>query len=171
MKMNLSGSGSSRELFESVAAFLKRLNLAPQSEDLERPWGGFFTFGEEQARDFLGVFFPELSHETLRRNGRLSPKILMVEPCKKLSWQYHHRRAEIWKSLHGNAGVFVSATDLSGPLITLKEDNTIQIAQGQRHRLVGLETWGVIAEVWIHSDPDAPSDENDTVPLEDDAVR
>jgi mannose-6-phosphate isomerase len=171
MKMNLSGSGSSREIFEAVAAFLKRLNLEPQSEDLERPWGGFFTFGEERARDFLEIFFSERSHEILGRSGRLSPKILMVEPRKKLSWQYHHRRAEIWKSLHGNAGVFVSATDQPGPLLTLEEDNTIQIAQGQRHRLVGLETWGVIAEIWMHSDPDSPSDENDIVRLEDDFGR
>lgn len=95
----------------------------------------------------------------------------MVEPRKKLSWQYHHRRSEIWKSLHGTVGMFVSATDLPGPLITLKEDNTIQIAQGQRHRLVALETWGFIAEIWLHTDPDAPSDENDIVRLEDDFGR
>ena len=171
MKMNLSGIGASREIFEAVAAFLKRQNLEPQSEDLERPWGGFFTFGEERARDFVGVFFPELSHETLRPNVRLSPKILMVEPRKKLSWQYHHRRAEIWKSLHGDVGVFVSATDLPGPCITLHEDKTIEIPQGQRHRLVGLDTWGVIAEIWMHSDPAALSDENDIVRLEDDFGR
>jgi mannose-6-phosphate isomerase-like protein (cupin superfamily) len=171
MKMNLPGSGSSREIFEAVAAFLKRLNLDPQSQDLERPWGGFFTFGEERAPDFQGMFFPELSREILSRSGRLSPKILMVEPRKKLSWQYHHRRSEIWKSLHGNVGVFVSATNLPGPLIALKDDNTIQIAQGQRHRLVGLETWGVIAEIWLHTDPHVPSDENDIVRLEDDFGR
>jgi mannose-6-phosphate isomerase-like protein (cupin superfamily) len=171
MKMNQPGSGSSREIFAAVATFLKRLTLDPQSQDLERPGGGFFTFGEERAPDFQGMFFPELFREILSRSGRLSPKILMVEPRKKLSWQYHHRRAEIWKSLHGDVGVFVSATDLPGPCITLHEDKTIEIPQGQRHRLVGLDTWGVIAEIWMHSDPAALSDENDIVRLEDDFGR
>lgn len=55
--------------------------------------------------------------------------------------------------------------------MNLEEDKTVQTQQRQRHRLVGLETWGVIAEIWMHSDPDAPSDENDIVRLEDDFGR
>jgi len=171
MKMDLSGKGSSREVFDAVAAFLKLHGLEPVSNDFQRPWGGFFAFAEAGAGDFLSAFYPELSHDTLRRNGRLSPKILMVEPRKKLSWQYHDRRAEIWKSLHGGVGVVTSATDMQGPCTTLQENETIHIAQGQRHRLVGLQTWGVIAEIWIHCDPDQPSDENDIVRLEDDFGR
>jgi hypothetical protein len=35
--------------------------------------------------------------------------------------------------------------------------------------LGGLETWGVIAEIWIHNAPSAPSDENDIVRLAEDS--
>jgi len=42
---------------------------------------------------------------------KLSPKILIVAPIKRLSWQYHHRRAEIWRVIQGQVGVVRSITD------------------------------------------------------------
>ena len=42
---------------------------------------------------------------------------------------------------------------------------------GERHRLVGLENWGVVAEFWQHTDPDHPSDEDDIVRVQDDYKR
>jgi mannose-6-phosphate isomerase-like protein (cupin superfamily) len=95
----------------------------------------------------------------------------MVEPHKKLSWQYHHRRAEIWKSIYREVGVVRSPTDIQGAVRILKEGEAIELSQGERHRLVGLETWGVVAEIWLHTDANAPSDEDDIVRLEDEFGR
>ena len=72
----------------------------------------------------------------------------------------------------GVAGVVTSETDAEGPLKKLEKEEIIQLKQGQRHRLVGLaEGWGVIAEIWRHTDATNPSDENDIVRVQDDFGR
>ena len=70
--------------------------------------------------------------------GKLSPKILMVESHKRLSWQYHRRRSEIWKLAAGTAGVVRSKTNQEGPLKQLQPGEVIRLDKGLRHRLVGL---------------------------------
>ncbi len=171
MRFELSEQATRQEVFGIVAEYLASQNLSVDAKDLERLWGGFFAISEEQTNLFVGLFFPELRVESLRGKGRLSPKVLMVEPRKKLSWQYHHRRAEIWKSIYRGVGVVSSLTDVEGGLRNLREEESIELAQGQRHRLVGLETWGVVAEIWLHTDPSHPSDEEDIVRLEDEFGR
>lgn len=42
---------------------------------------------------------------------------------------------------------------------------------GMRHRLVGLDNWGVVTEIWQHTDVEHPSDESDIVRLQDDFGR
>jgi len=66
------------------------------SHDFERQWGGFLVIDETQAQDFYNKFFDSLDVNTLKIGGKLSPKILIVKPEARLSWQYHIRRAEIW---------------------------------------------------------------------------
>jgi len=39
------------------------------------------------------------------------------------------------------------------------------------HRLIGTNTWGAVVEIWIHSDSDNPSDEDDIGRLQDDFSR
>ena len=41
----------------------------------------------------------------------------------------------------------------------------------ERHRLVGLDKIGVVAEIWIHTDSNNLSDENDIVRINDDYNR
>ena len=60
------------------------------SKDFERPWGGFLVVDENQSQDFSNQFFKGLDVETLKIGGKLSPKILIVKPKARLSWQYHH---------------------------------------------------------------------------------
>ena len=103
--------------------------------------------------------------------GKLSPKILLISPGIRLSWQYHHRRAEIWQVVQGSVGVISSATDVEGELRILKAGDEIRVKQGERHRLVGLKEWGVVAEIWQHTNPDYPSDEDDIVRVQDDFGR
>ncbi len=47
----------------------------------------------------------------------------------------------------------------------------MRIALGECHRLAGLEDWGVIAEIWQHTDIASPSDEQDIVRVADDHHR
>lgn len=141
------------------------------SKDSERPWGGFLVIDEEDGDKFIRSYFPEYTPEQLSISGKLSPKILIVAPNKKLSWQYHHRRAEIWKLISGTAGVVRSDDDTEKELIILNEGDTIELQQGERHRLVGLDRWGIIAEIWRHTDADNPSDEEDIVRVQDDFGR
>ncbi|HZI23492.1 MAG TPA: phosphoheptose isomerase, partial [Chryseolinea sp.] len=54
---------------------------------------------------------------------------------------------------------------------TLKVGEIIRLKQGQRHRLVGLDGWGMIAEIWQHTDASKPSDEDDIVRVQDDFGR
>jgi mannose-6-phosphate isomerase-like protein (cupin superfamily) len=103
--------------------------------------------------------------------GKLSPKILLVAPNKKLSWQYHHRRSEVWKLIRGEASIIRSETDQENPPTQMTIGDLVELKKGERHRLVGLSDWGIVAEIWIHTDPQNPSDENDIVRLQDDFGR
>ena len=141
------------------------------SKDFQRPWGGFLVIKENQAQDFANKFFDGIDVETLKIGGKLSPKILIVKPNSKLSWQYHHRREEIWKVFKGKVGVSRSHNNNQGPIIKLDEGNQIKLEKGERHRLIGLEDYSVLAEIWQHTDPNNPSDENDIVRLSDEYGR
>jgi mannose-6-phosphate isomerase len=157
--------------FKKVSDLLEDLHLKIVTEDKERPWGGFYVIDETQAAQFAKKFFPEEDFEKLKISEKLSPKILMVAPHKRLSWQYHHRRAEIWRCIDGEVAVATSKTDEEENKHILKVGDKIKLQQGKRHRLIGLEGWGVVAEIWQHTDSANPSDEDDIVRLQDDFGR
>ncbi|HMI79917.1 MAG TPA: hypothetical protein VK484_14055 [Ferruginibacter sp.] len=158
-------------VFESVAEYLHLQNLKISKQDDSRPWGGFFVIEETESEKFISLYFPHLSKEELNISGKLSPKILVVAPDKRLSWQYHHRRAEIWKLIGGMAAVITSDTDEEKETRHLKIGDIVQLKQGERHRLVGLDGWGIIAEIWRHTVAEEPSDEEDIVRVQDDFGR
>ncbi len=172
MNINLASGLSKEEVFKQVNDFLTEQGFTIVDKDFDRPWGGFFVIDEAQARRFAHIFFPTKEVVLSQMVGKLSPKILMVQPDKRLSWQYHFRRAEIWKLVAGKAGVVTSMTDEERDSEELQINKVIELAQGQRHRLVGVEgSWGMIAEIWQHTDSNHPSDENDIVRLQDDFGR
>jgi mannose-6-phosphate isomerase-like protein (cupin superfamily) len=158
-------------IFEIIQNQLETNQFTIVSKDQHRPWGGFFVIAEEQAQEFANQYFDGLDVYTLRRGGALSPKILVVAPEKRLSWQFHHRRAEIWRVVQGQAGVKRSANDTEGELEILNVGDTITLQQGERHRLIGLDEYAVIAEIWQHTDANHPSDEEDIVRVQDDFGR
>ncbi len=139
--------------------------------DLKRPWGGFYVIDESQAQQFADTFFDGLSIETLLIGGKLSPKILLVSPNKRLSWQYHNRRAEIWRVISGPVAVVRSNTDEEGEMMVHQAGEYIKLNQGERHRLIGLDQQAIIAEIWQHIDLDHPSDELDIIRVQDDFGR
>jgi len=171
MKAELTLTGDKTEVLGNVEQYLKDLGFKIVAKDFNRPWGGFFVIDETQAEKFGAEFFPGIQVSSLKIGGKLSPKILMVQPNQRLSWQYHHRRAEIWKLVAGKAGIVLSETDQQGPLKQLVINDIVRLNKGQRHRLVGLDGWGMISEIWQHTDPNHPSDEDDIVRVQDDFGR
>ena len=159
------------QLFNRVEDEIRAQGFSIIDRDKDRPWGGFFVIDEEQAPEFARTYFDNIPVDDLKISGKLSPKILLVQPEKRLSWQYHHRRAEIWKVLEGPVGVMTSDNDEQGPVETLEEGEYVRLKQGERHRLVGLRNWGILAEIWQHTDAENPSDEDDIVRVQDDFGR
>ena len=157
--------------FKQIDQQIKSAGLKISTKDLNRPWGGFFVLDENLAQAFADIYFEGLDVGLLRIAGKLSPKILLVKPEARLSWQYHDRRTEIWRVLEGPVGIVRSATDDEGELVRFEAGETIVLEKGERHRLIGLEGWGVVAEFWQHTDPDHPSDEDDIVRVQDDYAR
>ena len=158
-------------LFSDIAEKLAHQGLKVVSKDVDRPWGGFFVIDEEQAQEFANTYFDGLDVSGLRVAGKLSPKILLVKPEARLSWQYHYRRKETWRVIEGPVGIARSLTDEQGSVEEFTTGETVVMEMGERHRLIGLENWGVVAEFWQHTDPEHPSDEDDIVRVQDDYKR
>lgn len=171
MDITFSPQSPKHEVFDSIQSFLDKNGLNVIAKDANRPWGGFFVIDELQAQKFSDLFFKEVNLNDLKISGKLSPKILVVQPGKRLSWQYHHRRAEIWKLIAGEAGVVTSDTDTQGAAKTLMQGEIVRLNCGERHRLVGLQGWGMLSEIWQHTDAANPSDEEDIVRVQDDFGR
>lgn len=159
------------KIFKEVEKMLTEQGFVIIDKDLSRPWGGFFVIDEQQALEFAAYYFPEENFQELKITEKLSPKILAVAPYQRLSWQYHHRRAEIWKCIGNNVQVITSETDEENMKHTLKKGDILKLKKGTRHRLVGLDDWGLVAEIWQHTDTNNPSDEDDIVRLQDDYSR
>lgn len=158
------------DIFQRIGQGLHAQGLRVVDTDFERPWGGFFVIDEGDIEAFARIYFPEQAG-SLPRNQKLSPKILLVAPHKRLSWQYHFRRAELWRVIEGPVGVAQNDSDEEIPPRHCHAGELITLRQGERHRLSGLDNWGVVAEIWQHSQPEFPSDESDIVRLQDDFQR
>lgn len=171
MTIDTNRNQTKKEIFYAVGDYLRNLGLNAVSSDETRPWGGFFVIDEGQSEAFIQQFFKDVPAANQKQYGKISPKILIVEAGKRLSWQYHHRRAEVWKVIAGEAGVVISDTDKETELQKKKVSDIIILKQGQRHRLVGTDQWGIIAEIWQHTDSNHPSNEDDIVRVQDDFGR
>lgn len=141
----------------------------------DKPWGAYFRFNDSAATNFIKRFFSDkIDVKNIYLDGKvmqLSPKILLVVPEAKLSWQYHNRRAECWAFC--SEGAYVkSRTDFPNKPIIAKAKELIQIYPGERHRLIGGKNgYTVVAEIWQHTDKTNPSNEEDIVRLLDDYQR
>jgi mannose-6-phosphate isomerase len=161
----------SANVFQQVEKFILANGYMIVDQDHSRPWGGFFVLQEDQAAQFAAQFFPTVAFDSIQITQKLSPKFLVVAPHKRLSWQYHFRRAELWSVASGPVGVVISDTDEQNEPGIYAVQDIITLPVGQRHRLVGLDQWGVVAEIWQHTEASNPSDESDIVRLQDDFGR
>ena len=159
------------EVFLEVAGELQDHGFTIINKDDNRPWGGFYVIDEANVSKFVKTYFPDENIDKLKITQKLSPKILIVAPHSRLSWQYHLRRSEIWKCISGPVAVRTSDNDEEKELHILNESEIIHLPQGNRHRLIGLDDWGIVAEIWQHTNLDHPSDEEDIVRVQDDYGR
>ena len=171
MQLQLTNLLNKEVVFDEIRKQLETANYTIEKEDQTRPWGGFFVINEKETNAFAANFFPNLVSESEDFTAKRSPKILVVAPSCRLSWQYHFRRSEVWKVVNGPVGVKISDTDEEGDLKVLETGDFIKMNTGERHRLIGLNSWGVVAEIWQHTDANHPSDEEDIVRLQDDFGR
>ncbi|MGB9169935.1 MAG: phosphomannose isomerase type II C-terminal cupin domain [Nitrososphaeraceae archaeon] len=104
-----------------------------------RPWGKFEKFHE---------------------NIPSTVKLIYVNANSRLSLQYHQHRREFWKIIKGSAVI-----EIDGKELKLKENETINIPLGARHRIKALEDC-IILEISYGN-----FDENDIVRIEDDYNR
>ena len=136
--------------------------------------GAYIRIAGDDADRFVKEFFTDLTPEEARlgmEGAELSPKLLIVAPSQRLSWQYHNRRAERWMFLTPGA-YNRSSTDNEGEVVLANIGDVVQFNRSERHRLVGMDDeYTVVAEIWQHADPSAPSDEDDIVRLADDYKR
>jgi mannose-6-phosphate isomerase len=152
-------------------ASLATAGLAVAGEDLTRPWGGFLLISQTDIRRFIQAYFPDKGLQEAGAQLALSPKLLLVAPGRRLSWQYHSRRSEIWRVVEGPVGISRSLTDEEVPMRSYAPSEVLRLELGERHRLIGLQTRGVVAEIWQHIDATSPSDELDIVRVADDYDR
>ena len=80
-------------------------------------------------RIFLINFFKGINVDSLKISEKLSPKILIVKPNARLSWQYHHRRAEIWRVFKGKCGIIRSYTDKENEMKIYIKGDQINLKQ------------------------------------------
>ena len=158
-------------IFKKISEMLQQQGFTVINKNDARPWGGFYVINDTDAPAFVKNYFPEENIDELKISEKISPKILLVAPNTRLSWQYHFRRAEIWRCVEGPVAVATSDNDEEKEKIILQKGDTIRLKQGERHRLIGLDNWGIIAEIWQHTDAVNPSNEDDIVRVQDDFGR
>lgn len=171
---NVMGDMNKWELTQDIQNRLKQAGYEVVEVNADKPWGSYLRIDNGQADSFVEDFFPGLTSEEARlgiEGAELSPKILIVSPGQRLSWQYHDRRAERWVFLTEGA-YNKSMTDEPGDLHVASVGDVVQFMKGERHRLVGVaDDYTLVAEIWQHTDANELSDEDDIVRLQDDYSR
>lgn len=159
------------KIFAEIRQALTDKGFHIAAVELGRPWGGFCLIDEKQTEQFAYMYFNDVDLKAMDPSTKITGKLLFVAPGKRLSWQYHHRRNEFWHIIKGDVGVVTSETDEENAVQFLSKGDHIMIPALTRHRLVGLDQWSIVAEIWQHCDPDHPSNEEDITRIQDDFDR
>ena len=111
-------------------------------ESEERPWGRFFVLHDEYTYKL---------------------KRIEVDPGGRLSYQYHHKRSEVWTIVQG-----LGRITLDGHTKDYSKGETVLIPKGMRHR---IENNGSEKVVLIEVQTGTYFGEDDIVRIEDDYNR
>lgn len=150
---------TNRELIDWIT---RHYDFEIHEKNETKPWGGYWVIHEKDTDRFAKTFF----HEFPNTPQNKTCKFLFICPHKRLSLQIHQRRSEVWKVVYGNVHAI-----LDNSSIHLFQHEQLVIPVDSTHRLMGTEDWSIVAEMWIHQDPQNPSDENDIVRVQDDFSR
>ena len=90
-------------------------------------------------------------------------KRIIVKPGQKLSYQYHHKRNEVWVVVQG-----VATVTLDDKVVDVKETEIVNIPVTTKHR---VENKGTEDLVFIETQTGTYFGEDDIVRLEDDYGR
>jgi len=172
-KIDTSETVPENKIVEQIIKCINDSGYTFNDINVNKPWGAYFRFGEQDEEKFIHEFFPGVNpaQSTLGKGGRLNIKILLADPGQGLSWQYHRRRSEAWTFI--TEGAYKrSMKNQEGDLQKANAGDIVQFKPLERHRLIGCtNAYTIVAEIWQHTDPDNPSDENDIVRLIDDYSR
>ncbi len=171
-QINTQSLQSKEQIIDQLKLYINNQGFEIAEQDIQKPWGAYFKLSKNNIEKFIQNYF-DFAQNTLTDllQFNLDPKFLLVEPQKKLSWQYHFNRSEIWTVLAGPVKVITSEDDTEKNEETFQVGQNIQIDTQERHRLVGLDNWGIVAEIWIHTNKNKPSDESDIIRVQDDFGR
>jgi mannose-6-phosphate isomerase len=147
------------------------LEVVQEHSSADKPWGGYLRIAESSLPRFYAAYWQGVDVPQPTSGQHLDPKILIVAPGARLSLQYHHRRSEHWRVLDGPVKILKGDDGATLQESVSQPGDVVRIPQGQWHRLVGLDTWGRVAEIWEHTDAAQPTDENDIVRVQDDYGR
>lgn len=163
-----------QQLVHDIGETMESNGYTIEDIDSSRPWGAFLRFRNDEADNFVGDFFPNINPVDARLgdpDAELSPKILIVSPEQRLSWQYHERRAERWAFITGGKYDKSATDDEQGPM-DIRSGESVQFSPLERHRLIGrVAAYTLVAEIWQHTDSNNPSSEDDIIRLSDDYSR
>ncbi|MFA6946494.1 MAG: phosphoheptose isomerase, partial [Pedobacter sp.] len=73
------------QIFQNIEEDLRGQGFEILQKDMLRPWGRFFGIDENQAQKFSDTYFSGIAVDQLKISGKLSPKVLLVGPHKRLS--------------------------------------------------------------------------------------
>jgi len=167
----ISPQTTKQQVIQLIEQLLAEHNFKVVEKNSDKPWGAYFLIDSVHIEKFVELYFPQHLSLLTDTSQKLSPKILLVAPKQRLSWQYHFRRAEIWKVVLGPVSAIQSVNDQETHQKSYATGELIQHDKEVRHRLIGEENWGIVAEIWQHTDANHPSNEDDIVRLQDDYRR
>ena len=147
------------------------LDVNTENSDTNKPWGAYLRFSGQSKQQFLKTYWSDISLDPNLHESNFEPKILLVSPGSQLSLQYHARRQEKWRVLAGPAKIILGPDGTSLREAIYNTGDVIEIPQGYWHRLAGTNNWAIIAEIWEHTVPGNPSNEEDIVRVNDDYSR
>ena len=78
----------------------------------------------------MKVIRPWGNYEVLLDSDDCKVKRITVNPGGKLSYQYHHKRSEIWSIVRGQAAV-----TLDGSTFQVKAGDVVEVPVGCKHRI------------------------------------
>jgi len=164
---------SKQENLAKIEPDLANFGVRVASVDPTKPWGVEVAIDIRTTAQFFTLMFRGVLMPKEVIKSPRSPKILLIEQGKRLSWHVHERKEKYLRVRMGSVGLYVSRSDVqpSFPTVQGSPSEIVCIAPGIRHRLSSLSGWAVVAEISRDIDPKNPSDETDIRRIADDFGR